>query len=371
VRIKQDRSRFQQILKGRIKQNLKKYITKGEMIGKRGSDIISIPVPKIELPRMMYDPRDTGGVGQGPGNIGDILGNDAVGGSGEAGEEEGQHIFEAEVTIDELTDMLAEEFELPNIEPKGKDEIENSKIVYRSIRTTGPSGLRNFKRTYKQALKRSLIEGTYNTKKPSIIPIKEDGRYRSFKRVPIPQTNAAIIYILDVSQSVTDESKQIIRQTSFWLNAWLKRCYKGVQQRYIIHDTVAKEVDEYTFFHTREDGGTMISSGLNECVSLIGREFNPADWNIYVFQFSDGDNIRGNTAECMTILEDTILPMVNLFCYGQYLAWGEVEGDYLERLDEYFEIPLDFDDTSKLRTSKLYKEDDIYDTLHNFLRTGR
>ncbi|RMD98780.1 MAG: DUF444 family protein, partial [Calditrichaeota bacterium] len=61
-RIEKDHSRFRNIVRGRIKRNLKKYISRGELIGKKGKDIVSIPVPQINIPRFRHDPRQSGGV---------------------------------------------------------------------------------------------------------------------------------------------------------------------------------------------------------------------------------------------------------------------------------------------------------------------
>ena len=36
LRIDQDHRRFREIVRGKIKQNLRKYITQGEMLGKKG-----------------------------------------------------------------------------------------------------------------------------------------------------------------------------------------------------------------------------------------------------------------------------------------------------------------------------------------------
>ena len=95
LRIKQDHRRFRQIVRGRIKENLKKYISKGEMIGKKGRDKISIPVPQIDLPHFVYDHRDSGGVGQGDGEVGDTLapGNIEEGDGKQAGSEAGEHVL--------------------------------------------------------------------------------------------------------------------------------------------------------------------------------------------------------------------------------------------------------------------------------------
>ena len=53
-RIERDKKRFDAIIRGRIKQDLRKHITRGELIGKRGREVVSIPMPQIELPRLKY-----------------------------------------------------------------------------------------------------------------------------------------------------------------------------------------------------------------------------------------------------------------------------------------------------------------------------
>ena len=74
-----------------------------------------------------------------------------------------------------------------------------------------------------------------------------------------------MIYLMDVSGSMTDEQKEIVRTEAFWIDTWLSSQYDGIETRYIIHDAVAKEVDEHTFYHTRESGGTRISSAYKAC----------------------------------------------------------------------------------------------------------
>ena len=51
LHIKQDHNRFRDIVKGKIRGNFKKYISQGEMIGKREKDFVSIPMPSIEILR--------------------------------------------------------------------------------------------------------------------------------------------------------------------------------------------------------------------------------------------------------------------------------------------------------------------------------
>ena len=61
------------------------------------------------------------------------------------------------------------------------------------------------------------------------------------------ENSAVVIYMMDVSGSMGDEQKEIVRTESFWINLWLKSQYKDIEIRYIIHDATAKEVDENTF----------------------------------------------------------------------------------------------------------------------------
>ena len=117
MKIGQDHARFRKIVKGKIRQNLKKYIKKGEMIGRVGSKKVAIPVPNIQIPRFRFSDEQKGGVGQGNGDLGDPVGGQpGQPGSGPAGQGEGDHALEVEVSLDELADILGEELELPNIQ---------------------------------------------------------------------------------------------------------------------------------------------------------------------------------------------------------------------------------------------------------------
>ena len=318
-KIQRDLSRFRQIVRGRVKKNLRKYMSQGEMIGRQGKRLVSIPLPQIDLPRFRYGAKESGGVGQGEGEVGDPIGRgDAEEGSGQAGNEPGRHIVEVDITLEELAEILGEELELPQIEPKGSKNIISEKSKYSRIRRVGPDSLRHFKRTYKEALRRQLISGEYNPKNPVIIPIKDDMRYRSWKMEPLPQSNAIIIYMMDVSGSMGREQKEMVRTTAFWIETWLRSQYKQIEICYIVHDAAAKEVDQETFYHLREGGGTRISSAYHLCNHIIDERYSPEEWNIYPFHFSDGDNWGdGDNEKCFELLEQELFPKSNMFCYGQ------------------------------------------------------
>ena len=318
-KIEKDFTRFKQIVRGKIKKELRKYITKGELLGRKGKNLVSIPLPQIQLPRFKYGSQQQGGVGQGEGDVGQPIGKDGQPGQGPgAGDTPGEHILEVDVELSELAKILGEELELPNIQPRGKKAIAAQKDRYTGIHRAGPESLRHFKRTYKQALKRLISTGTYDPDNPRIVPIREDKRYRSWKTHKEPEANAVIIYMMDVSGSMGFEQKEIVRIESFWIDTWLRSQYRNIESRYIVHDATAKEVDQHTFFHIRESGGTKISSAYELCSRLIDERFPPEEWNIYPFHFSDGDNWGGDdTRRCVELLEQKMLPRVNVFAYGQ------------------------------------------------------
>jgi len=367
AKIEQDQSRFRQIVRGKVRENLRKYMSNGELIGRQGRDLVSIPIPEIQIPRFRFDHRQSGGVGQGEGEVGTPigLGPDHGDGSGEAGNAPGDHILEVEVTLEELARILGDELELPNIQPKGKENIESRVDRYTGIRRVGPESLRHFKRTYREALKRQVAMGVYSRERPTVIPVREDKRYRSWTSQYKPDSNAAIIYMMDVSGSMTDEKKEIVRLTAFWIDVWLRSQYKKVAVRYIIHDAEACEVEQDAFYHTRENGGTAISSAYRLCQAIIERDYNPSEWNIYPFHFSDGDNWDKDNVTCIGLLADAILPNVNLFCYGE-VSTSMRQSDFADSLARLDEIGKE-----RLIKTAIKSKVEIYDAVKAFLGKGR
>src|SRR5947199_2114591 len=183
LKIEKDHQRFRQIVKGRIREDLRKFLTKGELIGKEGKHLISIPVRGVELPHFRYGDNSQG-VGAGDGKEGDVVGKGQPGvGKSQGGTDPGQHIMEVDLSLDELADILAEELKLPRIEPKGKHRITTIKDRYSSLRRVGRGSLRHFKRSFREALKRQIMLGDYDPENPVIIPQKKNIRYRIWKEL--------------------------------------------------------------------------------------------------------------------------------------------------------------------------------------------
>jgi uncharacterized sporulation protein YeaH/YhbH (DUF444 family) len=363
-KIERDHQRFRKIVRGKIKSNLSKYISRGELIGKKGKDFVSIPLPQIEIPQFRYGQKNSGGVGAGEGQVGQPLTNPQGDGQPQAGDTPGGHILEVDLTLEELADILGEELSLPRIEPRGKKNIVTAKDRYTSIRPVGPESLRHFKRTYKRALKRQIASGTYNPEDPIVIPIRQDKQYRSWKETQLPESVAVIVYIMDVSGSMTDEQKEIVRIEAFWIDSWIRKHYNGIETVYIIHDALAQEVDEHTFYHTRESGGTKISSAYELANKIIDTRYSPTEYNIYVFHFSDGDNWGDDTPKCLDLLNKVLLPKLNLFGYGQVESpYGSGEFyDYLVELAEK---------NNNMVLSRIPDRDSILKSIKEFLSTGR
>jgi hypothetical protein len=357
LNIDRDLGRFRDIVKGRVRKDLRKHMSSQELVGKQGKKMVSIPIPQIGIPRLRYGPNDKG-VGQGEG--------EGEGGQGQqAGEAPGEHALEVELTIEELAEILGEELQLPRIEPKGQASTSTLKRVYKGITRIGPESLRHTKRTFRQALKRTVASGTWHPHDPRIIPIKDDRRYRAAIPEVEPRSAAVLIYMMDVSGSMGQEQKDIVRAEAFWLDAWITRFYDDVESRFIIHDAAAREVDRDTFFRTRESGGTLISSAYKLAVELVEKHYPVEDWNIYLFHFSDGDNwSSADTKVCIQLLRDKLVPWSNQFAYAQVDSqYGS--GQFLKDLKEH--LPKE----EKLVLSRVPSRDAIMDSIRDILKAGR
>lgn len=364
-RIERDYGRFRDIIRGHIKKEFRKYIARGELIGRQGKYVVSIPIKQIRVPTFRYKDLDKTGVGQGDGQVGQTIADGQEGHGHGAGELPGDHILEVEFSVDELARIMEEELGLPRIQPKGKETILAPQSRYTSISRVGPESLKHFKRTYKEALRRQVSMGLYNPDDPVIIPVRDDRRYRYWKIKEVPQNNAVIIYMMDVSGSMADEQKEIVRTEAFWIDTWLRSQYKKIETRYIVHDAVAWEVDRETFYKIRESGGTKISSAYELCSKLIRRNYDPRIWNIYPFHFSDGDNWgQEDTRRCVDLLDQDLLQVCNVFCYGQVKsAYGS--GQFKKDLDAHFK------QDQRIITSEIKDRMSIYDSIKDFLGKGK
>ena len=121
--------------------------------------------------------------------------------------------------------------------------------------------------------------------------------------------------LMDVSGSMTEAMKDLAKRFFLLLHVFLTRRYKTVDLVFIRHTSNAQEVDEDTFFHSRETGGTVVSTALEEMLRVVRARYNPENWNIYAAQASDGDNYSEDSDRCSQLLGGEIMPLSQYFAY--------------------------------------------------------
>ncbi|MGB9955758.1 YeaH/YhbH family protein [Haloferax prahovense] len=157
--LRDDLERFREVGEER-REDLKEFISYGDL-GASGSKDIKIPIKVVDLPEFKYDRLDMGGVGQGKGgtpDVGQPLGQpepgDGEGEDGEPGEEGAEHEY-YEMDPEQFAEALDEELGL-ELEPKGKEVIEEVEGDFTDITRSGPHSTLDFERLFKEGLKRKL-----------------------------------------------------------------------------------------------------------------------------------------------------------------------------------------------------------------------
>ncbi|CAJ5810421.1 YeaH/YhbH family protein [Burkholderia pseudomallei] len=144
-----------------------------------------------------------------------------------------------------------------------------------------------------------------------------DLRYVNRVKMPQPSSQAVMFCLMDVSGSMDEQRKDLAKRFFILLYLFLKRNYERIEVVFIRHHTRAEEVDEDTFFHSTESGGTVVSSALELMRKVMEERYSPTEWNIYGAQASDGDNWTDDSPKCRKILDEDILTKVRYFAYIQ------------------------------------------------------
>ena len=338
ARAAEDRRRHRQLVEESIKKNIGKIIAEESIIGQSGHKKIKVPIRGLREYQFVYG-KNGAGVGTGTGDEarGDVLGagRPANGADGQnAGNEAGEDIYETEITLEELLDYLFDDLNLPFMERKKLSTIQ-------SVAKKRPSGYRRKGTPPKLAKKKAVIEkikrrqgfkrqdeadGAVPGLEPETsvngerFPFREeDLRYRRIREEKKPESNAVVICIMDTSGSMDQTKKYLARSFYFLLYQFIRLKYVQVEIVFVAHSTEAKEVNENEFFHKAESGGTYISSGYEKALQVIEERYPPADWNIYAFHCSDGDNWEEDNARALELVKK-LCQVCNLFGYGEILT---------------------------------------------------
>ncbi len=281
-------------------------------------------------------------------------------GAGEAGQGSGEDQFSIVLSADEFLDFFLEDLELPRLERRQVAAMKAEIPRRAGYATAGSPANLAISRTMRNALARRtalnrprpeeiaalqaeieaaeargadkdeialLMERISVLRRrtmmiPYIDPL--DIRYRRFEITPRPIAQAVMFCLMDVSGSMTEHMKDVAKRFFMLLYVFLKRRYEHVDVVFIRHTDEAKEVDEDTFFHSRETGGTRVSTAFDEMMRVASERYPLDSWNIYAAQASDGDNERADNAETVEILQNKVLPICQYFAY---IEVGEPDRD--------------------------------------------
>lgn len=320
---KRDSDRHKKLVNDSIKKHGKDLITEYDIITSDGDKKIKVPIRFLDRYKFQYGKRkDNSGVGQGLDvNSGEkyrIKKGKGKPGSGKASDEKAPIGFDAEVTIDELVDILLEELNLPWMEPDKSSSIEVETEDLASIEKKGILPNLDLKKTIFENIKRNAAKG--NAKVGGIN--ENDLRYKNWETEKEYHSNAAIYLMMDRSGSMSREKTYIAKSFYFWMVQFLKRRYKNIKLIFIAHDSAAHMVNEKEFFGVNSSGGTLCSSAFKMAYEHISENHPPSSWNNYVFEFSDGDNWGDDNFLCLEYVQK-ILPLVRAIGYGEIVLATE------------------------------------------------
>lgn len=108
--------------------------------------------------------------------------------------------------------------------------------------------------------------------------------FNRFERQPVPNANAVMFCLMDVSASMGEREKDLAKRFFVLLHLFLKRRYGRIDIIFIRHTDEAHEVGEETFFYSKQSGGTVVSTALEEMQRIIEARYPSDMWNIYAAQ---------------------------------------------------------------------------------------
>lgn len=333
-RIGEDHADFRRVISGRTREELKRLIKSKKIVKSRPNKNgrMTISIRQIDQPIIVHG--DNGkGIGRGPAKPGDMIkGPDekGKGDPGQAGEGHQEGIL-ISVDMEDVLKMIDEDLALPPMKPKPTQTFEDVKVVYNHISKKGPESLRHTRRTMLEAIKRLAASDQLN--KPVmvpgstvpmslIIPENQDKRYKQYREITIPSSNAVILFARDCSGSMDNYKCDIVSDMSWWIDVWIRKFYEKVERVYIVHDDEAEEVDEKKFYSYRDGGGTTCSSAFKLIDEMIENRFPPKTYNIYVFYFTDGDNMYTDNPKLVEILSKFDPQDVNLVGITQIMSYS-------------------------------------------------
>lgn len=330
-----DQERHRKKVMEAIRNRLPDLIAEESIITSQGDRIVKVPIRSLDEPRFRFRLDDRPMVGQGKGGtrVGDVVGGapqEASGAGSGAGEEPGVDYYEADVTVDELAELVFEDLRLPRLKPKRSQDAVATDVRFNDVRKTGLMSNVDKRRTLLEALKRQVLSG----KPPAagagsaggVGPIRnEDLRFKTWDEIEKPYSSAVVLAMMDTSGSMGTFEKYVARSFFFWMVRFLRTKYDRVDIRFLAHDVEAREVDEQSFFTKGESGGTKCSSVYELAIRIVDGDYPGEDRNVYAFHFSDGDNLDSDNALTVRRVRE-LIDRANLVGYGEIRRHGGAGG---------------------------------------------
>lgn len=355
-----NRQRFMRRFKHQIRRAVADAIDGRSIKDLDNGESVSIPTKDLSEPHFAHG---QGGIweqvysGNDQFTTGDEISRPLGGGGGSGGkgasqDGEGEDDFVFQLSREEFLDIFFDDLELPNLVKTQLARIPEYKSRRAGFSNDGVPTNLNLVRSMRGALGRRLalsapysgrirelhqelekLEETVPRDDAAIAQLKEeigvlrakieaipfldtfDLRYNNRVKVPLPSTQAVMFCLMDVSGSMDEEKKATAKRFFMLLYLFLTRTYEHIDVVFIRHHTVAKEVDEEDFFHSRESGGTVVSSALDLMRDIVRERYSTGLWNIYGAQASDGDNWENDSPRCRELLSESILPYLQHFAY--------------------------------------------------------
>ncbi len=274
-----------------VQQHLPDLVAGSDLITGSEERTVHLPVRVLEHARFRLADNQMESyrnAGQGQGKPGDVLrpaqqrpdDDDEA----EGDNSEGEVRLLLELKVDDIVDWLWEELKLPDLQPKPKTTLSEDEFVREGWDKRGARARLDRRRTVKEAVKRRAIQ-------QDPVPFSnEDLRFRQLVHRRKPATNAVVLFALDVSASMTDAERKLAKTFFFFVLQGIRRKYGKVETRFIAHTTQAWEFSEPDFFQVTGTGGTGASTAFDLAIDMIEADYDPSQYNGYLFYASDGEN---------------------------------------------------------------------------------
>lgn len=398
-----NRQRFVRRVKSHVRQAVKQAIAHRKVADLESGEQVSIDANDVREPSFHLDPDSGQRDYVFPGNHGYQRGDRirkpsrGGGGAGRPGspEGDGEDAFVFTLSQEDFLDLFFEDLELPNLAKRKLKQMDSLARRRAGYANDGAPQRLNKRETMRRSLARRIALGRPRLRelealqqqlqqaeaedrqedarrlRAQMVRMKlkmqsvayldtVDLRFNRFESVPKPTTQAVMFCLMDTSASMTEGLKDLAKRFYMLLHLFLSRHYRAVELVFIRHTYTATEVDEETFFHGRETGGTIVSSALEEMLRIVEARYPLQDWNIYAAQASDGHNFDHDMPRTIELLEHEILPKC------QYYAYIEVSEEELFHESVLWEGYSDIIDRHQhFARAAVHDPADIYPVFHD------